>query len=66
MFNKLQSLKCKTKLKFYQNINNYYDKMNNRRQKGTFQFEEDPSSKGVQGIGKIYQEVLLLMKLLQT
>ena len=40
--------------------------MNIRRQSGTFQFEEDPCSKNVQGIGKIYHEVLLLMKFLQT
>ena len=41
MNNKLQSLKRKTKLKFYQNIINYYDEKNIRRQSGTFQFEED-------------------------
>ena len=40
--------------------------MNIRRQKGTFQFEEDTFSKNVQGIGKIYHEVFFLMKLLQT
>ena len=40
--------------------------MSIRRQSGNFQFEEDPFSKSVQGIGKIYQEVLLLMKFLQT
>ena len=40
--------------------------MNIRRQKGSFQFEEDPFRKNVQGIGKIYHEVLLLMKLSQT
>ena len=40
--------------------------MNIRRQSGTFQFEEDPSSKNFQGVGKIYHEVLLLMKFLQT
>ena len=40
--------------------------MNIRRQNCTFQFKEDPFSKGVQGIDKIYHEVLLLMKFLQT
>ena len=40
--------------------------MNIRRQSGTFQFEEDSFSKNVQGIGQTYQEVLLLMKILQT
>ena len=40
--------------------------MNIGRQIGNFQFEEDSSSKGVQGVGKIHLEVLLLMKFLQT
>ena len=34
---KLQSLKGETKLKFYKNINKYYDEMNNKN----FQCEED-------------------------
>ena len=40
--------------------------MNIRRQSGTFHFEEDPLSKGAEGISKNYNEVLLLMKVLQT
>ena len=40
--------------------------MNNRRQSGNFQFEEDPFSKNVEGFGKIYHDVSLLMKFLQT
>ena len=40
--------------------------MNIRRQSGFFQFEEYPFRKGVQGIGKNYHELLLLLKLLQT
>ena len=59
MIIKLQSLKEKTKLKFYKNINNYYDNTN-------IKMDEDPSSKYAQGIGKIYHEVILLMKFLQT
>ena len=59
MINKLQELKGKTKLKFYKNISNYYDKMNIR-------MDEDPFAKNAQGISKIYHEVLLLMKSLQT
>ena len=59
MINKLQSLKEKTKLKFYKNISNYYGNMNNG-------MDEDPSSKNAQGISKIYHEVLLLKKFLQT
>ena len=58
MINKLESLKCKTKLKFYKNISKYYDEMNIR----TFKFEEDPFSKNAQGIRKIYHEVIFLMK----
>ena len=32
----------------------------------SFEFEQDLSSKNAQGISKIYHEVLLLMKFLQT
>ena len=55
---KIQELKGKTKLKFYENISNYYD-MNIR-------FDEDPFAKNAQGISKDYHEVLILMKFLQT
>ena len=60
--NKLPSLKGKTKLKFYKNISDYYIEMKNRN----FKTQEDPYSRNAQDIGKIYHEVLLLMKLLQT
>ena len=63
MINKLQSLKGKTKLKFYKNISNYYTEMKNKN----FQTNnQDPFSKNSQGINRIYHEVLLLMKFLQT
>ena len=63
MINKLQSLKGKTKLKFYKNINNYYTEMKNKN----FQTQDqDPFAKNAQGISKIYHEVLLIMKFLQT
>ena len=63
MTNKLQSLKGKTKLKFYKNLSDYYIEMKNRN----FQtHHEDPFSKNAQGISRIYHEVLLLMKFLQT
>ena len=63
MINKLQQLKGKTKLKFYKHISNYYVEMKNRN----FQTqEEDPFSRNALGINKIYHEVLLLMKFLQT
>ena len=61
MINKLQSLKGKTKLKFYKNLSNYYIEMKNKN----FQTQEDPFAKNAQGISKIY-EVLLLMKFLMT
>ena len=41
MNNKLQLLKGKTKLKFYQNTSNYYVEMIYTRQNGKFQLEED-------------------------
>ena len=59
MIDKLQQLKGKTRLKFYEKIIEYYDNMNIR-------FDEDPFAKNAQGISKIYHEVLLLMKSLQT
>ena len=62
MINKLQQLKGKTKLKFYKNISNYYTEMKNRN----VQTQRDPFSRNAQGISKIYDEVLLLMKYLQT
>ena len=63
MINKLQELKSKTKLKFYKNISNYYIEMKNKK----FQTNnQDPLSKNAQGISKIYHEILLLMKFLQT
>ena len=63
MIDKLQSLKGKTKLKFFKNISNYYTEMKNKN----FQTNnQDPFAKNAQGINKIYQEVLLLMKFLQT
>ena len=63
MINKLQELKGKTKLKFYKNISNYYTEMKNKN----FQTNnQDTFAKNAQGISKIYHEVLLLMKFLQT
>ena len=59
MIDKLQSLKGKTKLKFYQNISKYYTGMKNKN----FQTNnKDPFSRNAQGISKIYHEVLFLMK----
>ena len=62
MINKLQSLKGKTELKFFENISNYDIEMKNKN----FQTQEDPFSKNVQSVAKIYHEVLKLMKFLQT
>ena len=59
MINKLQSLKGKTKLKFYKNKGNYYNNMEIR-------MDENPFARNAQGISKIHHEVFLLMKLLQT
>ena len=60
--NKLPSLKGKTKLKISKNMSNYYDGRKNKN----FRFEQDTFAKNAQGINKIYHEVLLLMKFLQT
>ena len=61
----LKLLEGKTKQKIFQNLSNYHDEMNIRRRSGNFQFE-DILSKNVRDVGKIYHEVLLLMKCLQT
>ena len=63
MINKLQKLKGKTKLKFYRNISYYYIEM---KQKNFQTYQQDPSAKNAQGISKIYHELLVLMKILQT
>ena len=62
MINKLQELKGKIKLKFYKNINNYYIEMKNKN----FQTQQNAFARNAQGNSKIYHEVLLLMKFLQT
>ena len=62
MIDKLQQLRGQTNLKFYKNISNYYTEMKNKN----FQTQQDPFAKNAQGISKIYHEVLLLMKFLQT
>ena len=61
IINKLQSLKGKTKLKFYKNKNNYYVEMENKNLQTQ---DQDSFAKNAQGISKIYHAVLLLMKLL--
>ena len=66
MIVKLQQLNIKTKLKVYQNSSNYYVKMKYRKQSGFFQFEKGRFAKNAQGFGKIFHEVLPLMKVLQT
>ena len=62
MIIKLQQLIGKTKSKFYKNISYYYNEMKNIN----FQSQQDPFLRNVEGIDKIYDEVLLLMKILQT
>ena len=66
MINKSQQLKGKSKLNFYQNFSIYYDAKNNRRQRKLFNLKKIPFTKHVEGVSNIFQEVLLLMKLLQT
>ena len=57
MINEIQSLKGKTKIKFYKNISNYYDNM-------TIRMDEDHFAKNAKGISKVYHEVFLLMKII--
>ena len=62
MINKLQSLKGKTKLNFYKNVSDYYKEMKNKN----FQTQQYPFAKNAKGISRIYHEILMLMKFLQT
>ena len=62
MIIELQELKGKAQLKFYENISIYY----NERKNKSFQNGQDPFAKNAQGISKIYHEVMVLMKFLQT
>ena len=62
MIKKFQNLKAKIKLKFYKNINNYYDEKKNR----IFKFEEHLFTKNAHGVVKTDDEVILLMKIFQT
>ena len=62
MINKLQQLKGKTKLNFDKNISKYYTEKKNEN----FQTQQDLFAKNALGINKIYPEVFLLMKFLQT
>ena len=66
VIDKLQSLKRKTKLKFYPTVINYSDRMGCKRRSKSYDIKENPLSKIAESIRKIYQELLLLMKLLQT
>ena len=62
----LQILKRKSKLKFNNDYNNYYNEMNELRQIGEFMFEENPFSENLEGIGIIMNEALLLLNFCQT
>ena len=48
MIDELQKFKSKTKLKFNQKINDFFDEMNYGRQSGYLQLEEDAFSKDAQ------------------
>ena len=56
MIKKLQNLKSETNQRFYQDISNYYDEKNYRRQSEYFQFPEDLFSNGAPGITEIMHE----------
>ena len=66
MSDNLQSLKGNTRLKIYPNICNYYDELKYRGQSGTFQFGENIINKNEERIIKLYLEVKLLRKFIQT
>ena len=53
----LESVKGQSKLKFYQNLSNFYDEMICWRRSNTFQFEEDPFADKAERISQNYHEV---------
>ena len=63
---KQQSLRGETKVKVHQIMSKFYKETHYRTQSGYFQYEENPLSKNNQGLAKIKQEALLLMKLSWT
>ena len=63
MTNKLQQLKSKKDLEFYQRIFKNYDKMNHRRQSGYFQMNGDRFAKNARSIANIYYVFLLQVHL---
>ena len=63
IINKLEELNGKSKLKFNKNISVYYLEMKNINFQSN---NQDPFAINTQGISKIFLEVLLLMKFLQT
>ena len=54
MINRLQQLKGKINLNFYENIRNYYDEMKHKN----FQTQEDPFVKKAQSLSKSYLKYL--------
>ena len=62
----LQSLKFKINLKIYANIYKYYDELKYRMESGSFHYEEDIFRKNEEKITKLYPEIIILLKNLQT
>ena len=62
---KLPRLKGKTFFKISQQVSRCYDELNCIWQNGFFQFQEDLFAKHVQGSGKTFREVLIMIKFLQ-
>ena len=50
MKNKLQKIKRKTKLNFYQDFYKFSDELAGLRQSGNYHFEKDPFCKGAKSI----------------
>ena len=66
MIDKLQQLTGETKIKSHQYKCNSYDQKNSMRKINKFMFDETSFSKTAESISKIYPEVRLKMKFLQT
>ena len=66
MIKSIQSSEGKTISKFDQSINKYSGEMKYLRQSGHFHFDEDPFAKNAQKMVKVFHQVILLEKFLET
>ena len=60
MFNKLQSLKSRTKIKFDENISDFYDEIRFAGRYASFDFCDRLSTKNAKDIAKFYKKDVVI------